>query len=132
MKKRVLQITCFVVGFTFLGLAVLFWNTDSYRFNLRYSLWKQGWVDYKPRYVNFLTLDTDFRGDLIGRDLDEVEKLFPNLRSLSRANRYQESYSRHIQHRDDFKGSEHFWIGDSQWTIEFRNGRVKDVQIWKG
>lgn len=108
-----------------LGIVILH-SEDSHNLNFKYRFWKAGWGEFHPDYIRFLNVDVEFRKGLIGKDLAEVERLFPDLHGQDEATEYQNYYSSYIDHAD------YQWIGESAWTIEFKNGRVKEFHLWKG
>ncbi|MGB1128397.1 MAG: hypothetical protein ACPG4K_00005, partial [Haloferula sp.] len=88
--------------------------------------WKAGWGEFDSDYVRFLNVDVDFRQGLIGKNLEEIEDLFPDLYGPEKATDYQKHYSGYIEHAN------YRWIGESSWTVELLNGRVKAFHLWKG
>jgi hypothetical protein len=101
-------------------------SEDDHNLNFKYRAWKLGLTKFDSDYVRFLNVDVDFRKSLVGKQLSEIEKLFPDLRKPDKANDYQSNYSDEIDHAD------YRWIGDSAWVVEFKSGRVKELHIWKG
>ena len=129
MKKNLRIIVLFlgviiVVSGVVFGISVL---NDCHQTNLEYIWWKKGMGHYNPDVVlRFITVDSEFRISLRGKNKDEVKKLFPDLRSPDKANRNQEYYNQYIE------GIDFLWIGDSNWGIEFVNSVVKDIRLLKG
>ena len=120
-----------IIGGSMLLLAVLFNvgpGDDSHNTSLRYIAWKWGVGSYEysqaPRFMN---VDVEFRESLKGKTLDEVRHWFPDMRKPGEnTNSYQDFYNKYTENKD------FLWIGESNWGIEFVNGRVHDFDCLKG
>ncbi|MEX2607840.1 MAG: hypothetical protein WD708_10885 [Kiritimatiellia bacterium] len=100
---------------------------ESHHTNREYIRWKKGKTTYNPSVaLRFLNADADFRLSLRGKTKPEVANWFPDLRSPTEANDYQQYYNQEINDVD------FLWIGDSAWGIEFQNGVVKEFRLLKG
>ena len=119
-----------VATLVLVSIGCLVWvagSIDSHHTNLKYLLWKAGFNRSDPSIaLHFMNVDSDFRQSLEGKTKEEVQEWFPNLVPPEKGNAQQKL------HISFLKGMDFLWIGDSQWGIEFRDGRVKDFHLPKG
>ena len=118
-------IPAIVIAIALVPVVSVILRDDSHHTNLSYRLWKLGLYDYKPEYLRFLNVDVDLRMNLVGEKLPEVKKLFPDLRSPEQVSGYQSHFT------SEFGAEECYWIGDSNWLIEFEGGVVKEFRLMK-
>jgi hypothetical protein len=77
----------------------------------------------------FLSVDGEFVMSLRGKTKAEIQRYFPVLIPPDRANtQYQQAYSKGmIEHHLDY-----LWIGDSDYAVQFEDGRAVYVGPIKG
>lgn len=91
-------------------------------------MWKWGVANYKPEIsLRYLNVDPSFRTSLNGLSKHEVKKWFPDLRTETKPQRYLDTNEPFFISNPDF-----LWIGDSQWAIEFHDGKVSGFALIKG
>jgi hypothetical protein len=116
-----------IIAFLLAGIILFLYTDDSHRTNLRYLLWKAGWLRFSPEVsLRYFGVDVEFRDSLVGQTREEIKVWFPDLRPIAQANSQQRYYE------DDVRDTDFMWIGDSHWGIEFENGRVKRFRVLKG
>ena len=78
--------------------------------------------------------------ELIGKSLATAKARMPGLRELEQVNDYQVGYLDYVievyetsrEATLEEVGVEFYWVGDSTWTAEFREGRLWEFRVWKG
>ncbi len=108
--------------------------TEHQSRNLKYILWKHGYVSYSPELaLKFLNVDISFRHSLKRKNKAEIKQWFPDLRPLNNSNHYQSFYQDTILRLyPENRNFEFLWIGDSAWRIVFEKGKCTEFRIWKG
>ncbi len=100
---------------------------DSHRTNYRYLSWKWGLSDFDSSVsLRYLSVDVKFKKFLNGKSKKEIAKWFPNLRSPKNSDKYQQFYLNEMIDRD------FFWIGNSNWVVEFEESKVVSIHTVKG
>ena len=100
---------------------------NSHRTNRHYLRWKKGKENFDPKVaLQFIVVDRRFRLSLYGKTKAEIQKWFPNLRTPEQATEYQKYYNKYVE------DIEFFWIGKSNWGLEFENGKLKQFRLLKG
>jgi hypothetical protein len=113
----------------FAGYVLAFWNTDSHNLNSQYRLWKMGLLsisDTSELRYQFLVIDSGFRDRLKGMTMDELRRWYPILVEFGNGNSYQRCYEKGLL------GMGYYWLGDSQFSVRFKDGIVYDVDLFKG
>ena len=125
IKRRIVT----VAGIFLLVLLLILAGRDYHYTNAPYVTWKWGITPYRySGAMRFFGVDQDFRASLVGKTLPQMQKLFPVLVPPSRSDPHQRKYSKRLHMSDqDFR-----WIGSSDWVIQFHDGRVSRIDIYKG
>ena len=118
----------FLLVFSLVLLSFVSPMSDSHNTSIRFIAWKWGYGSYEnSQAMRFINLDPEFRDSLKGKTLDEVRHWFPDLRKPGEnTNSYQD------RDKDYTIGKDFRWIGESNWGIEFVNGRVHEFDCVKG
>ena len=118
-----------VSGMVIVLMLATFGPSDSHGISIPYMIWKTGLTPSQYRIgLRFLGADDGFRRSLNGRTLTDLHSLFPVLVPPSAGNPYQRKYSL-LERMSD---RDYRWIGDSGWLIQFRGGRVVEMDVYKG
>ncbi len=112
-----------VLGIVALILLLVVGTSDNRYTNARYILWKSGLAPTQYDVgLHYMVQDVGFRASLTGKTLPDVSRLFPILIPPSQT-RLSRPEMTDINTR---------WIGNSQWAIRLRDGRIVDVDLYKG
>ena len=108
-------------------LVLLVAGQNSHNFNLKYRLWKIGFIEYDTdRFTRFLGADDNLRMSMRGKTVEETEEIFGDLKSISESNDYQQEYT-YGKSAEDF-----YWIGESRWGVQFKAGKLERFTLSKG
>jgi len=99
---------------------------DSHHSNKGYLAWKKGEGEFHDDYARFLNVDLEVLFKFRGMNESQIREHFSDLRGPNQANQYQTSYNEFIGYE------EYFWIGDSAWTVSFKDGEFHAFDVWKG
>jgi hypothetical protein len=95
----------------------------------RYVLWKLGLAQFDEHVVYLaMVQDTDRDSLVLGLSELELTKRFVTVRSPQRGLSSEQAYYT----KTYFPSSEVRWLGESQWMVVLREGRVASLHIMKG
>jgi hypothetical protein len=108
------------------------WFVTSNRENSdgpRYVLWKSGVLPFDASVVYPAMVGDRQRERLVvGLSVQELERKFGRLRTRSESTpEYQKYYSERF-----FLDKQILWLGESQWLVVLRDGRVEALHLMKG
>ena len=129
MRRLTVRMLLLLAAFAFIG-GLYFWGTiDAHQVNLRYILWKHHAWPQQRFMLPFLSVDGEFTMSLRGKTRAEIQRYFPVLiRPELAITEYQRFYSQDmIEHHRDY-----LWIGDSDYAVQFEDGKVVYVGPIKG
>jgi hypothetical protein len=110
-------------------LLLLSWRIeDPHILSAKYQLWKLGLLELPPGSpirFRFLNVDTAFRQSMIGKEVKHIQKWY-TLVPWGSGVEHQRLYERE-------RGSmPYYWLEDSSWAIEIRDGRIVEFHLIKG
>ena len=128
MNRRDRFLTTAIISAVILtGVLVILAVDDNHKTNLKYLMWKHHLHRYEPDLaLKYFNVDGEFRSSLLGKSKADVERWFPILQPVDPADPYL-PYCGNAVKQPGF-----VWIDGPRWGIVFENGRVKNINQFKG
>jgi hypothetical protein len=125
MLNKKLIIAIFVIlAITVMGLAFNFvWRSDTHH-GLKYILWKKGEYHFELGFYQAMSADPDRDSGIVGKSLEEVSKLFPDIRTKINCTPRQLDLMKRYNLGDDNR-----WLGESLWMLIIDKNTSKIISI---